>query len=80
MVHKGLENGWSVAKPEEHDSRFKESKRSDECSFPLVFLANTNVVESPSDIKLGEYCGVLHVVNQFGDKRQGICIADSMGI
>ena len=80
MVHERLESGWSITEPKEHDGRFKESKRSDECSFPLVFFVNTNVVESPSDIKLGEYHQVLHVVNQFGNKRQGVGIADSMGI
>ena len=27
VVHKRLESGWSIAEPEEHDSRFKESER-----------------------------------------------------
>ena len=54
--------------PKEHDSGFKEPKRGDERSFPLVFFTNTNVVESPSDIELGKNRGVFHVVDQFRDK------------
>ena len=63
VVHERLESGWSITEPKEHDGRFKESKRSDECSFPLVFFANANVVKPPSDVELGEDCGVLHVVD-----------------
>ena len=80
MVHEGLESRWSIAEPKEHDGRFKESKRSDERSFPLVFFMNANVIKSPSDVELSEDRGVLHVVNQFGDKRQGVGIADIMGV
>ena len=63
VVHERLECGRSIAEPEEHDGGFKESKRSDESSFPLVIFMNANVVESPSDIELGENCGVFHIVD-----------------
>ena len=63
VIHKRLKSGWSITELEEHDSRFKESKRSDEHSLPLVFFANANVVESPSDIELGKDRGVLHIIN-----------------
>ena len=76
MVYEGLESGWSVTEPKEHDGRFKESKRGDECSLPLVLFANVNVVQSPSDIELGKDRGVLHVIDQFRDKRQGVCCKD----
>ena len=80
MVHERLESGWSVAEPKEHDGGFKESERSDECSFPLVLFANATVVESPSYVEPGKDRGVFHVVNQFRNKRQGVCIANSMGV
>ena len=80
VVHKGLESGRSITEPKEHDSWFKESKRGDECSLPLVFFSNANVVESPSDIELGKDHRVLHIVDQFRDKGQWVCIADSVGI
>ena len=72
MVHEGLESGWSVTEPKEHDGRFKEFKRGDERSLPLVLFTNANVVESPSDIELGKDRGVLHVIDQLRDKRQGV--------
>ena len=80
MVHERLESRWSIAESKEHDGRFKESKRSDKCSFSLVFFANANIIKSPPDIEFGENCGVLHIVNQFRDKRQGVGIADGMGV
>ena len=54
VVHERLECGWSITKPEEHDSGFKESHGSDESCFPLVLFPNTDVVVSPVDVKLGE--------------------------
>ena len=63
VIHKRLKSGWSIAEPKEHDSGFKESERSDECSLQLVFFTNTNVVKSPSDIELGKDCRVFHVVD-----------------
>ena len=80
MVHERLEGRWSVAETKEHDGRLEESERSDECSLPLVFLANADVVESPSDVELSKYRGVFHVVDQFGNKGQGIHVADSVGV
>ena len=69
VIHEGLERRRSVAKTEEHDGRFKESKRSYKSSLPLIFFANANIVESPPDVEFGEYSGVLHVVNQLWDQR-----------
>ena len=80
VVHKGLESGWSITEPKEHDGWFKESKRGDERSLPLVFFLNANVVESPSDVELGKDRRVLYIIDQFRNKGQGICIVDSVGI
>ena len=68
MIHKGLKSRWSITEPKEHDGGFKESERGDECSLPMVFFANMNVVKSPLDIELGKDHGVFHVVNQFRDE------------
>ena len=80
MVHEHLKSRRGVAEPKEHYSRFKEAKRSDERCFPLVFLSDANVVISPSNIKLGEQCGVLHVVDQLRDEGERIPIVNSVGI
>ena len=50
-------------KTEEHDSGFKETKGGDKCGFPLILFVNADVVVSPSNIKLGEQSGILHVIN-----------------
>ena len=63
MVHEGLECQRSIAETKKHDCGFIEAKGSNECSFPLIFVVNVNVVISPSDIKLGEESRVLHVID-----------------
>ena len=45
MVHKGLEDGWSVTKSKEHDGWLKEAEVSDKCALPLVFFLDTDIVE-----------------------------------
>ena len=63
VIHERLERRWSITKTKEHNGGFEKSKRSDECSLPLVFLMNADIVKSPSDVKFGEYGGVFHVVD-----------------
>ena len=80
VIHKGLESRRSIAKSKEHDGWFKESKRGDECPLPLVLFSNMNVVESPLDVELGKDHRIVHVINQFRNKGQGICIADGVRV
>ena len=80
MIHECLKSWRSVTKTKEHHSGFKEAERSDECRFPLVFLLNMNVVIAPSNIKLSEQCGVLHIVDQFWNEGERISIMNSVGI
>ena len=54
MVHECLEGGGGIAKPEEHDSGFKESHGCNEGRFPLIFLPNADIVVLPANVKLGE--------------------------
>ena len=58
----------------------KSPRGGDEGGFPLVFLTNVDVVIAPSDVKLCEEGGILHVINEFRDKRQRVCIPDGVGI
>ena len=80
MVHKGVKCRWHIAKPKEHHHWFKKSLGGDEGSFPLVFFTNADVIIAPSDVKLHEEGGILHVVDEFRDKWQGIRIPDGVGI
>ena len=53
-----LKGGGRIGHAEEHDGGFIESSVSDEGSFPLVAFLNSDIVISPSYIKLGEDLGV----------------------
>ena len=68
MIHECLEGGWGVAEAKEQDSGFKESHQGDKGCFPLILFSEADVVVSPSYVELGEYGGILHVVNEFQDK------------
>ena len=63
VVHERLKCRRGVAEAKEHYGGFIESERGDECCLPLVFLPDTDVVIAPSDIKLGEQCGVFHIID-----------------
>ena len=63
MVHEGLEHRRSIAEAKKHDCGFIEAEGSDECSLPLILLLDANVVVSPSDVKLHEKSGILHVID-----------------
>ena len=63
MIHECLKGWRGITKTKEHHGGFVESKRGDKCSLPLVFLLDTNVVIASPDIKLGEQCRVLHIIN-----------------
>ena len=80
MIHECLKSQRSITEAKEHYSGFKEAERSDECCFPLVFLLNANVVITPLNIKLGEQCGVLHIVDQLWDEGERIPVVNGVGI
>ena len=80
MIHERLKSRRSVTEPKEHYSGFKEAERSDERCFPLVFFPDANVIITPSNVKLGEQCRVLHIVDQFRDDRERIPVANSVGV
>ena len=69
MIHEGLKSAGGIAESEEHDGWFKKSKRGDERSFPLIFLMNSDVVVIPLNVEFSEVGRVLHVINEFKDKR-----------
>ena len=67
-VHKCLECRWGAAKPEKHYCWFEQSKRCDEGSLPLITLFDSNVIISPSYIKLGEERELAEIVNEVRNK------------
>ena len=54
VVHELLVCGWGVCESEEHNHWFKKSFVGDEGSFPLMAICDSDVVITPSDVKLGK--------------------------
>ena len=52
----------------------------DEGGFPLVAFLDSDIVISPSHIKLGEDLGVFEFVDKIGDQGKGIRVLNSMAI
>ena len=52
----------------------------DKGGLPLVTFLNSDIVVSPSYIKLGEDLGVFKFVNEVGNQGEGVCILDSMAV
>src|SRR6266404_5320139 len=77
VIHEGLEGGWGIAEAKGHDEWFKYAQRCFKSSFPLVFMTDTNVVVSPTDVELGEVAGVMQLVNEVRDEGERSCILDS---
>ena len=46
----------------------------------MVFFTNADVVIAPSDVELREEDGILHIIDEFRDKRQRVRILDGVGI
>ena len=44
MVHECLERRRSIAETEKHHCGFIEAEGSNECSLPLIFVMNANIV------------------------------------
>ena len=65
--HELLKSGGGVGNAKEHDSGFVESPVGNEGSFPLVTIFDSDIVISPSYIKLGEDLGVFEFVDEVRD-------------
>ena len=78
--HELLKSGGGVGHAKEHDSGFIESVVGDEGTLPLVTLLDTDIVVSPSYIKLSEDLGIFEFVDEVGDQGKGICISDCVAI
>ena len=59
VIHESLECCWRVAKSEEHDCWFEKTSVCDKSRLSLVSIFDTDIVVSPSYVKLGEKFGPL---------------------
>ena len=55
-IHHGLEGRWGICKAEEHDHWFEQTAVRFKGCFPLVAIADTYVIVTPSDIQLCKEC------------------------
>lgn len=78
VIREGLEGGRSIAKVTEYDCGFEESEKNNKSHFLLVQFLNLNIIISPVYVKVDESSGILHIINEFGDKRKRVCVADSV--
>jgi hypothetical protein len=53
-VDHGLECSGQVGHAKEHNKRFEQSFRGEECGFPFVSVSYSDVIISPSDVEFGE--------------------------
>ena len=78
IVHKTLESGGEVSEAEELYCGFKEPFVGDEGGFPLMSVFNSDIIVSPSDIKLGEDFCSLEFVDKVGNEGKRVCVTDSV--
>ena len=78
--HESLKGGGRIGHAEEHDGGFIKSSVGDEGGFPLVTFLDSDIVISPSHIKLGEDFGIFKFVDEIRNQGEGICISNSMAI
>jgi len=75
-----LEGGRTVGHSEEHYEGFEEATIGTEGCLPFISGLNTYVIETPSDVKLGEVLGSAELGDEFGDEGEGVPVFDGYGV
>jgi len=75
-----LKGGWAVGHTKEHYQRFEQASIGPEGCFPLVSRLNADIIETPTNIQLGEVSGSVELRYEFGDQWKGVLILDRYGI
>ena len=65
--HESLKSRGGVGHAEEHDSGLIESSVGNEGGLPLVAILDSDIVISPSHIKLGKDLGIFEFVDEVRD-------------
>jgi len=76
VIHHSLEGGGAVGHAKEHYQGFKQVSIGPEGCLPLVSGLDMDVVETPTDIQLGEISGSAELQYEFGDEWEGVLILD----
>jgi len=75
-----LEGGGTVGHSEEHYKGFKEATIGMEGCLPFVSGLDLYIIETPSDIKLGEVLGSVELGDEFRDEGEGVPVLDGDGV
>jgi len=75
-----LEGGGAVSHSEEHYEGFEEAMIGTEGCLPFVSGLDTYVIETPSDVKLGEVLGSAELGNELGDEGERVPVLDSYSV
>ena len=80
VVHHSLEGGRTVGHSEEHYEGFEEAAIGTEGCLLFVSGPDSYVIETPSDVKLGEVLGSMELGDELGDEGEGVPILDGYGV
>jgi len=75
-----LEGGRTVGHSEEHYEGFEEAAIGTEGCLPFVSGLDSYVIETPSDVKLGEVLGSAELGDEFGDEGERVPVLGSYGV
>jgi len=75
-----LEGGGTVGHSEEHYEGFEETVIGMEGYLPFVSRLDTYIIETLSDIKLGEVLGSGELGDEFRDEGEGVPVLDSYSV
>jgi len=71
-----LEGGQTVSHSKEHYQEFEQASIGSEGRLSLVSGLNANVVETPTDIQLGEVSGPAELGHEFRDQWERVLVLD----
>jgi len=75
-----LEGGRAVSHAKEHYQGFEQASIGLEGCLPLVSGLDADVVETPTNVQLGEISGSAELRYEFRDEWEGVLILDRHGI
>ena len=80
VIHEVLESGRGIGETKEHYGWFEESFMCDKGSFPLMPIFDSDIIVSPSDIKLSKDFRPLEFIDKVRNEEKRVCITNGVFI
>src|SRR5215471_6411135 len=77
IIHHCLEGGRTVGESKEHDQGLKKTTICPKSCFPLISRFNANIIESPTNVELGEVLGTLELINELRNEWERVLVLHS---